>query len=225
MDNRTCRICYGNEEDSRELGRLISPCKCTGTAKYVHIMCLQSWRTSSPRENSFFECDLCHYKYSLKRTSYAAILLSPKTRIVFTSLIIWLLAFLLGYVAHPVLETSLTEEDIDLLLRSPNYLLRELGVPIDRRRRLFSRGGWVEHHFLGTASIGVLGLFKFSFTYFYTSFIRRRRTLSLVAVLVGFVYALYEIYRLVKRLCAATLRRIAGSVVIDVPEDLDKKTQ
>lgn len=223
MDNKTCRICYGSDEDAEELGRLISPCKCTGTSKYVHIICLQEWRTHSPRKRSYFECDLCKHRYSLRRNGYAALLLEPKTRIAFTGIFLWGLAFSLGYVAYPVLETSLTDDDIELLLRSPNYILRELGVPIDSRRRIFSRGGWIEHHVLGTASIGVLGLFKFSFTYFFSSFIRRRRTLSLVAVLIGFIYAMYEIYRLVSAGCGWTLRKLAGSIVFDIPEDLEKK--
>jgi hypothetical protein len=31
-----CRICLGGIEDEPELGRLISPCLCTGSMRYVH---------------------------------------------------------------------------------------------------------------------------------------------------------------------------------------------
>jgi len=33
----TCRICYGGVEEEHDLGKLVSPCKCKGTMKYVHI--------------------------------------------------------------------------------------------------------------------------------------------------------------------------------------------
>jgi hypothetical protein len=41
-DAKQCKICLGGEEP--ELGRLISPCKCKGTIKYVHLECLNQWR-------------------------------------------------------------------------------------------------------------------------------------------------------------------------------------
>ena len=38
---KSCRICLGEEnEDENEL---ISPCKCSGTMKYIHLKCLQEW--------------------------------------------------------------------------------------------------------------------------------------------------------------------------------------
>jgi E3 ubiquitin-protein ligase DOA10 len=38
---RTCRICLG--EDSEPENLLISPCKCSGTMKFIHVKCLQEW--------------------------------------------------------------------------------------------------------------------------------------------------------------------------------------
>ena len=35
-----CRICFSGAED----GKLISPCKCDGTQKYVHEECLRKWQ-------------------------------------------------------------------------------------------------------------------------------------------------------------------------------------
>jgi len=43
-EGRQCKICLGGEEEEDELGRLISPCKCKGTIKYVHLECLNRWR-------------------------------------------------------------------------------------------------------------------------------------------------------------------------------------
>lgn len=60
----TCRICLGNAID----GRLISPCVCKGSMKYVHVYCLDKWRHASPHRKHFFECELCKYNYSFRRT-------------------------------------------------------------------------------------------------------------------------------------------------------------
>ena len=35
-----CRICFSGAED----GRLIAPCNCAGTQRYVHEECLRKWQ-------------------------------------------------------------------------------------------------------------------------------------------------------------------------------------
>ena len=35
----TCRICLDDEYDA-ETNPLLTPCKCSGTMKYIHIKCL-----------------------------------------------------------------------------------------------------------------------------------------------------------------------------------------
>ena len=35
-----CRICFSGAED----GKLIAPCKCAGTQRYVHEECLRKWQ-------------------------------------------------------------------------------------------------------------------------------------------------------------------------------------
>lgn len=35
---KSCRICLGEENESEN--ELISPCKCAGTMKYIHVKCL-----------------------------------------------------------------------------------------------------------------------------------------------------------------------------------------
>ena len=37
MDERQCRICLGGADEEDTLGRLISPCLCKGSMKYVHV--------------------------------------------------------------------------------------------------------------------------------------------------------------------------------------------
>ena len=52
-----------------ENGRLIRPCMCKGTAKYVHENCLQAWRhaDSSYARRNYWQCPTCKYKYRLAR--------------------------------------------------------------------------------------------------------------------------------------------------------------
>ena len=57
----SCKICYDN--DYNYSNPLISPCNCSGSVKWVHLQCLNQWRTVN--QNNFYNCDLCKYKYNL----------------------------------------------------------------------------------------------------------------------------------------------------------------
>lgn len=41
--DKQCRICFNNDEKQSPL---ISPCSCTGSLKYIHLLCLQKWLQS-----------------------------------------------------------------------------------------------------------------------------------------------------------------------------------
>lgn len=43
-ESGACKICFSNEADSSN--PLISPCKCAGSMKYIHLECLRSWLKS-----------------------------------------------------------------------------------------------------------------------------------------------------------------------------------
>ncbi|KAG9304528.1 hypothetical protein G9A89_020092 [Geosiphon pyriformis] len=62
-------IALARDEDT--LGRLISPCLCKGTMRYVHVECLNNWRLRSQKKTSFFQCDECKYQYAFRRTTIA----------------------------------------------------------------------------------------------------------------------------------------------------------
>ena len=55
-----CRICL-EEEDNLEL--LISPCRCSGTSKYVHKKCLRIWRHQDINSPGFSKCMECNEEY------------------------------------------------------------------------------------------------------------------------------------------------------------------
>ena len=55
-----CRICLEDEDD---LDTLISPCRCSGTSKYVHKTCLQRWRYQDINSTAFYKCMECNEEY------------------------------------------------------------------------------------------------------------------------------------------------------------------
>lgn len=74
-DEDMCRYCFGTG------GRLIAPCKCIGSQKWVHEKCLRKWqricqvrKTTHPwfQEQSVTEevCNVCATKFDLKPQNY-----------------------------------------------------------------------------------------------------------------------------------------------------------
>jgi hypothetical protein len=61
-----CRICLEEEDD---ITKLISPCRCDGSSKYVHIDCLNQWRLISQREGNegCDKCMECKTEYIIRR--------------------------------------------------------------------------------------------------------------------------------------------------------------
>ncbi|KAK4050446.1 hypothetical protein OIV83_003516 [Microbotryomycetes sp. JL201] len=102
-DERMCRICFLGPEEERELGKLFSPCKCSGTSRFVHVACLDKWRTASANSSSFYQCDQCFYKYRFRRTRLAKIANSRLTLLAVTCVLFTLIVYLSGFVANSVL--------------------------------------------------------------------------------------------------------------------------
>ncbi|KAF8168188.1 hypothetical protein B0H34DRAFT_647032 [Crassisporium funariophilum] len=74
---KQCRICYDGTEGEPELGRLIRPCLCKGSISYVHVRCLQKWRSVSSTKSAFFACPQCRYQYRFSRTRFVGIATNP----------------------------------------------------------------------------------------------------------------------------------------------------
>lgn len=96
-EDRQCRICLSSTTTAPN-DRLISPCKCRGTSKFVHLSCLNEWRRLSTNRQSFYRCDQCHYSYSFYRTRIASYLLHPAALSVATLLAMVFATFLSGFV-------------------------------------------------------------------------------------------------------------------------------
>lgn len=60
---------YPNVVYEDEGGRLIRPCLCKGSSKYVHDQCLQAWRHADPSygRRNYWQCPTCGFKYRLAR--------------------------------------------------------------------------------------------------------------------------------------------------------------
>lgn len=57
--NFECRYCL--EED--DLENLISPCKCSGTSKYIHSECLNRWKDENIGNDFYNNCIDCKSEY------------------------------------------------------------------------------------------------------------------------------------------------------------------
>jgi len=59
---KECRICF---EGEKEDDLFISPCRCSGTSKYVHYSCLNQWREFNTDKPPYYKCMECNEKYLL----------------------------------------------------------------------------------------------------------------------------------------------------------------
>jgi E3 ubiquitin-protein ligase MARCH1/8 len=57
-DSDVCRICQDGDSENA----LITPCKCSGSVRYVHQVCLQKWIKSSNTKH----CELCRCEFKMQ---------------------------------------------------------------------------------------------------------------------------------------------------------------
>ncbi|GAA5898641.1 hypothetical protein JCM6882_000886 [Rhodosporidiobolus microsporus] len=107
-DQPVCRICFDGPDE--EMGKLFSPCLCSGTSRFVHQACLEQWRQASRNARSFYACDLCKYQYRFRRTALARIVTSKVTVTLLTSYIFLFLVFLSGFIANSLISVVETRQ-------------------------------------------------------------------------------------------------------------------
>lgn len=59
----TCRICFDVESSSAPL---LHPCRCAGSAHYIHEECLKAWLASRGTDLSKSECEVCKTPFIMK---------------------------------------------------------------------------------------------------------------------------------------------------------------
>jgi hypothetical protein len=63
-DLEECRICFDIET---EKNKFISPCRCSGTSKFVHIKCINKWRRVNKGKDAYIQCMECRENYIIRR--------------------------------------------------------------------------------------------------------------------------------------------------------------
>ncbi|CAG9326296.1 unnamed protein product [Blepharisma stoltei] len=61
-EENVCRICM---EYATLTCPLISPCRCTGSVKYIHEECLKTWLVSQDKDLAEGTCELCQTKFTM----------------------------------------------------------------------------------------------------------------------------------------------------------------
>ncbi|WPH03982.1 Hypothetical protein R9X50_00686500 [Acrodontium crateriforme] len=219
------RVTY--ESPAGEGGRLLRPCKCKGTAKYVHEECLSAWRRQDPlQKRNYWQCPTCHYKYRLQRLTYGSWLSSTFVQLGLTLFIFVMAMFALGFVADPIINLYLDPFETITTAGGPTGSLIFEDEPVT----------WTEHFVKGLASIGLLGFAKFLLTLSPWHWFRfgsgggarttggtgreRLQQISWITLAIGIVTALYALWRGVRAWSRRTLES-ASETVMDVPEDVN----
>jgi hypothetical protein len=131
-----------------QAGRLIRPCKCSGSSRYVHEGCLQAWRHADRKysRRNYWECPTCGFRYKLERMRWARWISSTITQVLLTFVIMIAAIFVFGFIADPIITVFLG--DLDPLGEIPEEMQEIYDAP------------WTIHFIKGIASIGVLGFIR-----------------------------------------------------------------
>ena len=79
--SKICRICYDSEQSDN---KLIFPCKCKGTIKYVHEKCLHKWIHISNQNT----CPQCKYEYEIHKKIHPFIFIKNSKILKLVSLVV-----------------------------------------------------------------------------------------------------------------------------------------
>ena len=121
-EEKVCRMCLSSElelgEDGMSLGRLIAPCHCDGSMRYVHDTCLDQWRRKSAASEAARVCGQCHARYRFKRTRHSNLMAfvqaSQMLRILFCVFVVFLVSFVSGVLALVSLRAVASLKDTPL---------------------------------------------------------------------------------------------------------------
>ncbi|KAK4135639.1 hypothetical protein BT67DRAFT_256753 [Trichocladium antarcticum] len=218
------RVRYISEDP--ELGRLMSPCKCKGSQKYVHEGCLQAWRNAAPlSDRNYWRCPTCHFEYRMARLRWGRWLSSKMLRAALTVLVMAIAVFMLGFVADPIINFGLDPwGSIAGTIMGEDYEVLPLADE--------DAATWSFHFMKGFLSLGLLGFLKtmlaMSPWHWWNVRVggRRRRgagqdrmeSINWFLVVIGVLAFLGATWKVVSHLSAKALEK-ASEHVVDVQED------
>ncbi|KAK3072950.1 hypothetical protein LTR53_005861 [Teratosphaeriaceae sp. CCFEE 6253] len=224
------RVTY--ESPPGEGGRMLRPCHCKGSQKYVHEDCLGAWRRQDPlQKRNYWQCPTCRYSYSLQRLTWGRWLSSTLAQLALTFLILIVGMFVLGFVADPIINLYL----------DPVSTIATAGGPTGSLLFDDEPASWTEHFIKGLASLGLLGFAKFLLTLSPWHWFNMRGTgvmgvhrsggggggmggsgrdrlqgLNWLAIVVGVATVMYAVWKGVRAFSRRVLEK-AGEKVMDVP--------
>ena len=221
------RVTY--ESPPGDGGRMLRPCKCKGSQKYVHEECLGAWRRQDPlQKRNYWQCPTCRYQYSLQRLTWGRWLSSTLAQLVLTMAILVVGMFVLGFVADPIINLYL----------DPISTITTAGGPTGSLIFEDEPATWTEHFVKGLASLGLLGFAKFLLTLSPWHWFNMRGTgvmggvrsgggmgntgrdrlqgLNWIAIVVGVATVMYAVWKGVRAFSRRVLEK-AGEKVMDVP--------
>lgn len=81
-------------------GRLFRPCRCKGSIKWTHEGCLSEWRNTVPDSPNYVRCNICSFKYEIRRLSWGQFITSKLAHMFLTAVVFLVLIFVLGFIAE-----------------------------------------------------------------------------------------------------------------------------
>ncbi|KAL3457383.1 hypothetical protein BJX64DRAFT_268902 [Aspergillus heterothallicus] len=219
---REPRVVY--ESSDSDLGRLLRPCKCKGSSRYVHEGCLQTWRHSDPSygRRHYWNCPTCGFQYRLERLTWARWISSTMTQIMLTCFVLVFTIFVLGFIADPII--NLYVDPMETIYYSEYWEDNSLSDS--------GPASWFEHFLKGMASLGLLSFIQVIyglspwhwFNVRSTTIVRgrsntgrsRASSLSWFVIVLGIGSFLWAVYKGVRAWSRRTLET-AGERVMDVP--------
>ena len=61
----TCRICMMDENKNNS--KMICPCKCNGSIRFVHPECLDNWINSRKKKKARYNCQICFFRFQTEK--------------------------------------------------------------------------------------------------------------------------------------------------------------
>ena len=143
-----------------DAGRLLRPCKCKGSSKYVHENCLRAWRHADPEygKRNYWQCPTCLFRYRLERMRWGRWISSTATQIVLTCFIFFMALFIMGFIADPIINFYV--DPYSVLSSAP---FSKVGARLEPMLSDDEITTWTEHLIKGLASLGLLGFVKVLF--------------------------------------------------------------
>ncbi|PIK40230.1 putative E3 ubiquitin-protein ligase MARCH8 isoform X3 [Apostichopus japonicus] len=107
IEDPACRICQ-ETRNRKGKNRLVAPCGCKGSTKYVHRKCLQKWCAMKKTA----ECEICHHPYHPQFLKAPGLSKSDENSIVSSTMVFCLLLGVFGVSLYLLFAHLSTVESI-----------------------------------------------------------------------------------------------------------------